>query len=226
MDLDDLIAHPVKEVPVVCHHEQGDIGPLEIAFQPLDHVDVQVVGRFVKDEHLRLGKDELPEGNPFFLTARQGVHILVEVSEVQPVEQVMDFRGNIPCFPVIHGQCRFLKVFSLPCLKRLLVGPVGFNPWDIQLQDIFPNRGMCFQDRLLREISNAQVIQDMESSLFTFNGFITHQHPEECGFPTPVFGNEPDLVALVDPQRDVVQEYFLPEGLGCVFYRDVVHCRK
>ena len=50
--LHDSVADSVEEVSVVGYHEESATGAAEVAFQELDGVDVQVVGRLVHDKEL------------------------------------------------------------------------------------------------------------------------------------------------------------------------------
>ena len=43
----DRIADAVEEVAVVGDHEEGELGVAQILFQPLDHIEVEMVGGFV-----------------------------------------------------------------------------------------------------------------------------------------------------------------------------------
>ena len=52
--LQDAVADVVQEVAVVGYHQQGHTAALQVVLQPLDHVDVEVVGGLVEDEHLGL----------------------------------------------------------------------------------------------------------------------------------------------------------------------------
>ncbi|MNM24563.1 hypothetical protein D3C81_349960 [compost metagenome] len=59
-------AHAVEEVTVVGNDDHGAVTRLENRFQPADGVDVQVVGRFVEQQHFRIGEQCLGQQYPQF----------------------------------------------------------------------------------------------------------------------------------------------------------------
>ncbi|BDH56023.1 hypothetical protein MTP03_09620 [Tsukamurella sp. PLM1] len=80
--LDDAVVHLpgrgadlVEDPPVVGHHQQPALvrGPavLEMAGEPLDGLDVQVVGRLVEDQHVVLAREQLRQLHPAALPAGQ-----------------------------------------------------------------------------------------------------------------------------------------------------------
>jgi len=55
MEKDDVVAHAIDEARVVRHQDGGDVGErLEVFLDPLDVHDVQVVGRFVHEQNIRV----------------------------------------------------------------------------------------------------------------------------------------------------------------------------
>ena len=46
---DNLGANTIKEVTVVSHHQQAKVGTTQVIFQPFGHIQVQMVGRLIKD---------------------------------------------------------------------------------------------------------------------------------------------------------------------------------
>ena len=50
--LDDAGADAVEEVAVVCHHQDGHRRTAQHIFQPLDHFEVEVIGRLVENEQV------------------------------------------------------------------------------------------------------------------------------------------------------------------------------
>ena len=54
IEFKNLIAHSIKEITVVRDHQQGHAGLGEKLLQPFHHLHIQVVGRLVKDQEIRL----------------------------------------------------------------------------------------------------------------------------------------------------------------------------
>ena len=57
-DFDGAVGHVVDEGTVVRHEHHGTGIDLEEVFEPLDGLDVEVVGRFVEQEHIRSSEEE------------------------------------------------------------------------------------------------------------------------------------------------------------------------
>ena len=52
-------AHHVQEVTVVRNDDHGAVTFIQHLLQPADGIDVQVVGRFVEQQNIRIGKQRL-----------------------------------------------------------------------------------------------------------------------------------------------------------------------
>ncbi len=70
VNFDNLIAYPVQKVTVMCDHEQRAICFSQVIFQPFGHFNVQVVGRFVKNQKFGIADEDFCQTNPFFLSSR------------------------------------------------------------------------------------------------------------------------------------------------------------
>ena len=59
LDGEDVVAHPVEEVPVVACDHHGAVPCVEVILKCVERVEVQVIRRLVKDEQVgRLHEDE------------------------------------------------------------------------------------------------------------------------------------------------------------------------
>ena len=81
--LDDTVAHVVEEVPIVGDEQQCDTASRKVAFEPLNHADVEVVGRLVENEKLRIVDEELCKSHTLHLSARQFAGLLAEINDFQ-----------------------------------------------------------------------------------------------------------------------------------------------
>ena len=66
--LDDVLAHVVKEIAVVCHHKDGQPLLAQKLFQPFNHSYVEVVGRLVEQQQIGV-VDEYPAQRHLLLLA-------------------------------------------------------------------------------------------------------------------------------------------------------------
>ncbi len=70
----------VEEVAVVGDDQAGAGPSSQEAFQPLQHLQIEVVGRLVEEEQIRVGEEGLGEGNAGLLAAAEAVDRLGELS--------------------------------------------------------------------------------------------------------------------------------------------------
>ena len=83
----DLVANPFQKVAVVGHHQDGKVGLGQVFFQPLNHVEVQVVGGLIEDQKIGVGQDHAHQGEAFFLSARKRPHRLGMIVDAKAGEQ-------------------------------------------------------------------------------------------------------------------------------------------
>ena len=68
---DLVVGDPLEEVPVVGDDDEGAGPAVEDVLEGGQRVDVEVVGRLVEDEHVRLGHQQAQQLQPPPLPARQ-----------------------------------------------------------------------------------------------------------------------------------------------------------
>ena len=67
----DAVYHPFQEITVMGDHQDSPSKALEIAFQPVHHFAVNVVGRLVQNQYLCFSSKSTRHGYTALLTARQ-----------------------------------------------------------------------------------------------------------------------------------------------------------
>lgn len=55
----------IQEVTVVRHHQDTDIGPAQIIFQPFGHLQIQMVRRLIQDNQFRVRDQDIRQGYRF-----------------------------------------------------------------------------------------------------------------------------------------------------------------
>ena len=83
--LEDPLGGVVKEVSVVGDRDHGPGESGEELLQPLDTFGVEVVGGFVKQQHIRLGKQKTAKRHAALLAARKIAHHRIPGRETQRV---------------------------------------------------------------------------------------------------------------------------------------------
>ena len=143
--LEDLIAHPVEEVTVVSYHEESLCRLSEIFLEPFDHAHVEVVGRLIEEEYVRIIEKHECECEAFHLTARERAHFLCEICYLKSVEKLFEALLVRPGLKRIHLRDRHLEL--LLRIKIIIIDMVeqGFFITLYHRHDI----GMASRDDLL-----------------------------------------------------------------------------
>ena len=102
------IADTVEEVAVVGDHKQGAAGAFEIGFEIFNCINIEVVGRLVHYEEVRLGGEHLRECDSFDTSAGKFLHRLSEISQSEVRQQPF------------HPQFIFQQTFFVKMFRELL----------------------------------------------------------------------------------------------------------
>ena len=77
LEYQEVVYYLVHKVAVVAHHDDASLEVLEVFFEHLKGNDVQVVGRFVEHQEVRVTHEHGTEVQTAFLTTAELVHIVV-----------------------------------------------------------------------------------------------------------------------------------------------------
>ena len=67
----------------MCHHQQCFVPPCQIALQPFNHLQVEVVRGLVENQQVRFRNQHVGQCHPFLLTATELSHGLLQVAYLQ-----------------------------------------------------------------------------------------------------------------------------------------------
>ena len=84
------------------HHEYTSRTVGQLLLQPFYHFDVEVVGGFVKHEHVGLGDEDVGQCDTFDWSSRQFADALVEVVDFQSRQHLLNPLLVFPRFQVVH----------------------------------------------------------------------------------------------------------------------------
>ena len=156
--LQDAVADVVQEIAVVSHHQQGHSATLQVVFQPLDHVDVKVVGRLIENEHLRLVNQEPSQGDTFHLTATQLFDRLIVVGDFELGKNLLEALLVVPCRVGIHRLDCGCHGIAVARAKGLLIVMDSARPRVIAVQTGVKH-GVCLSEvGQLWQVTHAQVV--------------------------------------------------------------------
>ena len=103
------------------HHQDTDIGPVQIIFQPFGHFQIQMVRRLIQDNQFRVRDQDIRQGNPFQLSSGQFPDLLIEVMNLQLPEDLFRLLLIIPRLEAIHTGKDVLQIRMIFFRHRLLV---------------------------------------------------------------------------------------------------------
>ena len=92
VDLEHAGRHRFEEPAVVRHEHHSGVEPGEVVLEPLDGVGVEVVGRLVEEQDVRLGRQGAHQRRPCQLAARERAQRPVEVGrrEAEPARHGLE----------------------------------------------------------------------------------------------------------------------------------------
>src|SRR6185369_17936251 len=90
VDVGNVGANPVQEVTVVGDNNHHAVILIQEPLQPVDRVQIQMVGRLVEQQRLRMSKKRLGQQHAHFLSALQLTHF----SFVQRVRNIQTFEQD------------------------------------------------------------------------------------------------------------------------------------
>ena len=96
VELEDPPRDVVEEVPVVRDRDDRARKVGQVALQPLHRLGVEVVGRFVEEQHVGLLEQETAEGHAAFFAARELVDRRVARGAAQGVHRDVDLAVELP----------------------------------------------------------------------------------------------------------------------------------
>ena len=239
IDLHDAVADLVEEVAVVGDDELGAFEFGQEGFEPLGRVDVQVVGRFVKEDDVdAVEADELAgEGEFGLLAARELVHGHVHrvLVEAEALKDALGDAGDVA--PAARGQglLEFRIAFHDGLPVALVEGRVhhlGFNGGDLFLEflkltafaaEFFFDGRIRFEVPNLRQVSEANTGSKLNVAgvlLLLADGV------EQGCFPRTVVANDADAVAVVHLDVDVTKHIHGAKGAVNRFHVDEFACHE
>ncbi len=205
------------------HDQHGAVIVLQMVLEPGHAFRVQMVGRFVKQQHVRLGQEQLTDRHPAAFTARQITHVRIRRRAAQRVHGHLDLGIHVP------GVARIDLLLQLGHLLHQLVGiilgelhgdgVVGvidllvLRPFD----DVFPNGLGLVELGLLGQIPHAHAL--LRPGFPGEVGVLAGHDAQQRGFTCAVDAHDADLGVRQEVQRDAGEDLF-PAGIGL---RQIVH---
>ena len=206
VEFDNGAAHSVEEVSVVGDKEEGLGVALQVFLQPLNHLQVKVIGGLVEDEKVGVGDEHRGQGHALLLSAREKADGFVEVGNLELRE---DLRG-----PQLHLRPFFIGVKGVDV--GLQVRPFFRNEQRRELRlQACTHRLSHRQSRIevgrLLQHPDAQPL--LKNNLPTVCPVFAGNQTEEGGLASTVARNEPHVLPFGHTERDVFEEHQVADAL-------------
>ena len=233
IDFEDPADHIVEEVAVVGDHQHRARIFLEMAFQPLDALGVEVVGRLVEQQDRRLLEQQAGQRDAALLTAgqildrpvgrraAQGLHRHLELVVERPAVDRVDLALELA--HLLHQRVEIGVVLGIAHLGRNGVEAVD-HVGDVAgaVLDVLEHVLAGVELRLLRQIADGDVLArpGLALKVLVDAGHDLHQRR----LAGAVGADDADLGAVIELQVDVAQHRLLGagEGLGHVLHHKCI----
>ena len=220
----DPIEHPA--VVADKNHRPGILA--EELFQPLSARDVEVVGRLIEQQHVRLGQQQLRQRESVFLAAGKIAHFDLERFVAEP-ESVQGFI-NLVIDGIAAGRLNllfelFVALHQLFELIAVGLGHLGGDLLDLVVQRaqrfkrparFVAKRGIGVEVRVLGQIAGGGAARQLHLPLV---GAVAGQAGDELqkrGFAAAVAADEADVLAAIDREVDPIEHAMIAVAEGHV----------
>ena len=92
----DPSGHVVEKIPVVCHGKNGPFVLTEMKFEPGDRFGVEMIRRFVEEQHIRLLKKKAAERDTAPLSAGEHIHRCIAGGTAKGIHGLFKFAVDVP----------------------------------------------------------------------------------------------------------------------------------
>ena len=224
VDLADPARDVVEEVAVVGHGQDRARVVGQVLLQPQDGLGVQVVGRLVEEQQVRLGKKQLGQGHAAALTTGEVFYRSVRRRAAQRLHRLLDLGVDLPrvrgvelLLQLAHFFHELVAVVGGHLLGDLFEALLLFKDVAQALLDVFAHGLGIIQRRLLLEDAHrgARIQEGLAVGRLVHPGHDL-QNRRLAG---TVRADNADLGARVKGHGDVIQNDLVTDGLAHVFHR-------
>ena len=213
VNLDNHVGHRIQEIPVVGDEQQRHILRRQMVFEPLNGLQVQVVGRFVKDYQVRLFNQYPRQSHAFALPARKLPDGLVQVMDVQRTQHLLHLRFVIPGLGGIHlGDGGFKQVHIFGVRHGVLVAFNGPQRRVLRGEKRVQNSQVQVKIRVLRQEAQGDFLARAHAPFVGSQR--TGQNVEQRAFAHAIGPHNGDFFALAHTKGDVAEQPAVAEGFG------------
>ena len=207
LQLDDVVAGFIEEIPVVRCDEKRASKLFQVLRHPLDRVGVEMVGRLVENQEIRVGDDRATEGNPPLFAAGQGAHQSVCGGSIQVHHRRLDSSLDVPRIgggdlllqlglPVRVGGQRLVLVEQIERVRRTVANRIEHGD-------------VVGSIETLRQITDPQAGARSDFAVISLR--YAGENFQECRLAAAVAPDHPQVIAIADRQRRRLEHFIVVE---------------
>jgi hypothetical protein len=230
IQFDDAFRHAVEKTPIVGHHHQRTRERVERLFQPLDRIDVEVVGRLVEQQQIRFGHECSRKRHSFAQTARQSPDRGLRV-ESESRQRRIDPRFRTPSVAGLEGGLQFGQVRERGVGVYSSVAKVSGSMVVVHdrvahrsqpIGDGFEHCRVSRKRRFLQDTRNLEPRRTPDRPVVRRK--LARDDREQRRLSRAVAPDEPDPIAALDDQARPVEQSDMAVGVTDGFEREERHC--
>src|ERR1039457_3750639 len=225
VELKDPLRDVVQEVPVVGDRHHSPRVLLQVLFQPLHALGVQVVGWLVEQQQVRLRQQQLAQRHAALLSTGQHAHVGVGGWAAQRVHGQFKLAVEVPAASVFqllvksaHLGEQLIRIVGRHQLSDLVVPLQQRLDVGYALLDVAKDRLALVQYRLLRQLAYREARK--ESRIAVRRLLQACHHLQQRRLPGTVRANYADLRAGQECKRHVVENELVtahhPHGMHLI----------
>ncbi len=221
-DLDDAVHQVVEEVAVVRDEQQRAGELVQLLLQPVHRVRVEVVGGLVEQQQVGPREQRPGDGHALAEAAGELGHRAIPLAHAEPVEQAPRLVGGVPAAQVLDPVAqRGGQLGEQPLVLRLV--PLRLEPGDeprVRVErgleghpghlELGGDRGAGGELRLLRQVGDAGAAPELHLPAVRLGG--AGQDAHERGLARPVHAHQPNPLALLDGEGELLEDGAAAEG--------------
>ena len=226
LELEHRRRHGLEEPAVVRDEDHGGVDRRQLALEPLEALDVEVVRRLVEQQQVGVARERAAERGARQLAARERLELPVEVvvAEAEPAQHRGGAVAPVPAAGVLEARLRL----AVAAHRRVVVGAARHRLLELAQLLLDPHQVGCARERVLPQrqaavARRALVVERdarplLERDLAALDRRLADDRAEQRRLAGAVLAREREPLAAVDGEGDPVEERVAGELLaevGC-----------
>ena len=205
VQLHNACGNAVQKAAVVGNGDDAALEGNQQLLQPLNRVQVQVVGRLIQQQHVRTGHQRLSQCHALAGAARQAAYQSGGV-QVQALQRLFYPLLPVPGVISLNLGLQRIQVFALAASQIALA---NCNHFSQTIGSRLKNRVLRIQVRLLSHISNTNLVLNLKLTVIRFGQ--AAQNLEQRRLASAIAADQTDAFAGFQGEIGVVQQGHVPE---------------